>query len=50
MIDVNGTTRIIKVGYQLKSDNTVLTISLDGSFTPPANYTGYVINYKIAFN
>lgn len=50
LVGANGITKIIKVGYELKSNNTVLTISLDGSFIPPADYTGIVVNYKIAFN
>ncbi len=44
----NGESQVVRIKYELKSNNTLLDISLAGGFTPPSNFTGYVINYKIA--
>lgn len=48
MWDANGEAKTIRVRYELKSNNTLLDIALQGGFVPPSNFTGYVINYKIA--
>lgn len=48
MWNANGEAQTIRIRYELKDDNTKLDIALQGGFTPPLNFTGYVINYKIA--
>lgn len=50
LINNNGISQVVRVGYELKSDNTILEISLESGFRPGAGYTGYVINYRIASN
>lgn len=46
MIASSGYSQIVRMKYVI-TDDTKLSITTDSSFTPPANYTGYVINYKI---
>lgn len=45
--NANGESQIVRVRYELKSNNTLLDISLSGGFTPPSNHTGYVFCYKL---
>ena len=45
--NASGESQIVRVRYELKSNNTLLDISLSGDFTPPSNHTGYVFCYKL---
>ena len=47
MIGNNGYSQITRMKYVISDDDTKLKITFDSSFIPPANYTGYVIDYKI---
>lgn len=47
MWDANGEAKTIRVRYQLKSNNTLLDISLQGGFVPPDDYTAYVQCIKL---
>ena len=47
LIDNTYISRVVRVKYELKDDNTKLDIALDSSFTPVSGYTGYIINYKL---
>lgn len=46
LIGNDGYAKVVRVKYEIV-DDTTMSITTDSSFTPPANYTGYVINYKI---
>ena len=39
-------SQIVRVKYELTSNNTSLSIALDSAFTPVSNYTGYVLCLK----
>lgn len=43
----DGESRIVRVRYELKDNNTKLDISLSSGFTPPSNHTAYVFCYKL---
>ena len=45
--NANGESQIVRIRYELKTNNTLLDISLSGGFTPPSNHTGYVFCYKL---
>ena len=48
--NANGESEITRIRYQLDQlpSGVALTITLPGNFQLPSNFTGYVINYKIA--
>lgn len=48
--NANGESEITRIRYQLDQleGGIALTITLPGNFQLPSNFTGYVINYKIA--
>lgn len=48
--NANGESEITRIRYQLDQleSGTALTITLPGNFQLPSNFTGYVIDYKIA--
>lgn len=47
MWNASGESQVIRLKYELKSDNTLLDISLSGGFTPPSGHTAYVFCYKL---
>ena len=47
LIGSDGSAKVVKVKYEITDNDSKLSITTDSSFTPPASYTGYVINYKI---
>ena len=47
MLSDAGFTKFVRMKYIINSTKTNLYLALDSSFTPPADYTGYVVNYKI---
>lgn len=47
MWDANGEAKTIRVRYQLKSNNTLLDISLQSGFVPPDDYTASVQCIKL---
>lgn len=44
----NGEAQITRIRYELIDANTKLRLTLPSSFSLPSNFTGYVIEYKIA--
>lgn len=46
--NANGEAGITRIRYELINSNTQLRITLPLAFNLPSNFTGYVINYKIA--
>lgn len=47
LIDNTYISKIVRVKYEINPPKTSIKISLEASFTPPSNYTGYIVEYKL---
>lgn len=47
MWNASGESQVIRIKYELKTNNTLLDISLSGGFTPPSGHMAYVQCVKL---
>lgn len=47
MWNTDGESQVVRIKYELKTNNTLLDVSLSGGFTPPSGHTAYVQCVKL---